>query len=75
MEVVLTQREKESNIKIGTKTFLALKKVTRRTFPFGKKVHNTEVVGKTRASDFLWARHNLKDIDFDQLIEAELHQI
>lgn len=72
--MLITEREHKANKECDLKTFFALRIVERRRlFGLGKRVQSTEVVARTRASNFMWAlAHFRKDgIEYDQAIEAK----
>lgn len=71
--MIISDEEHISNKECGLKTFFAIKVIERkRLFGIGKKVKSTEIVARTRASNFMWALLHLRDVEYDQVVEAKL---
>jgi hypothetical protein len=73
--MLISEREHKANKECDLKTFFALRRVERRKlFGLGKIVQSTEIVAKTRASNFMWALKQFRKdgVKCDQVIEAKL---
>ena len=67
--MLITEQEHRANKDCGLKTFFALKRVEKRNlFGLGRRVQSTEIVARTRASNFMWALLHLKNVDYDQVV-------
>jgi len=72
MKKLVSQKESDGNRDAELRTYLALKEVQRRAFfGLGKKITEIKVVGKTRATNWLWARANIGNVDYDNLVIAD----
>lgn len=52
------------------KTYYAIKTFKNKRFFWSKTKNTTEVVSQTIASNWLWAKENLKGVEYDKLVLA-----